>query len=456
MTSADTGRVPPNDMNAERAVLGGIMLENEAIDAVLGVPLAAGDFYKDAHGVLFEVMLELVAGHQPVDTVTLRDRLATSDKLRRVGGDEYLLNLTDTIPTVANIEAHARIVREKAVVRRMIHSCYEIAAMGYGDYGALENFIDLAETNVMRACDAGATRMALVSMREAAAKSYENLVKRYEGGAKLDGYATGFRHFDYILGGLTVGSVTIIAGRPGMGKTAFAMNLAEGVARSNNMPVTVFNAEMPVDELSKRSLASHAGVDGMRIRLARIARDEWSILAKSVVELGALPIDLVDCSAPTLNDIRRGVRLAKRKHGGRLAVGVVDYLQLMGSSEKAESREQVVSANSRGLKALAKQEGIALVVLSQLNRSTDTRSNKDKRPQLSDLRESGAIEQDADNVVFIYRDEVYNHNSDDKGTAEIIVAKQRNGMTGTARMAFKREYTRFENLEEHHDGGRFQ
>jgi replicative DNA helicase len=451
MNHADSGRVPPNDQNAERAVIGGIMLENAALEEVAGIPLAADDFYRESHAVVYEAMLKLAGEGRPVDTVTLREHLATAGKLAAVGGDEYLLALTDTIPTIENIEAHARIVREKAIVRRLIHTCYSIAAKGYGDYGNLADFIDLAETNVTRACDQGGSRATTMSLRDATAKSYENLVKRYESGSKLDGYATGFRGFDWVLGGLSRGSVTIIAGRPGMGKSAFAMGIAQGVARWSTLPVIFFSAEMPIEQLADRSIASHSGVSMSRIRVANIQREEWSTLTNSVAELGAIPIDLVDCTAPTLNEIRRDIRRVKRKHGGRLAVGVIDYLQLMGNSDKAESREQAVAANSRGLKVLAKQEGIALVVLSQLNRSTDTRSNKDKRPQLSDLRESGAIEQDADNVVFIYRDEVYNHNSEDKGIAEIIVAKQRNGATGTIRMAFHREYTRFADL--HQDDG---
>jgi replicative DNA helicase len=445
-----SGRVPPNDQNAERAVLGGILLENEALNTVTEMPLRAADFYKDAHGMIYEAMMELFAEGQPVDTVTLRERLATSGKLPRVGGDEYLLALTDTIPTVANIEAHARIVKEKSVVRRVIHACYETAAKGYGDYGPVEQFLDEAERAVFDVAKER-LRSPYEHINDVVMRTFEEITAAAERKEHITGLPTGFRHLDWYTAGFHPGDLVICAGRPGMGKTAFAMNLALNACRARRAGVVVFSLEMPKEQLARRLLCSEAGVDGNRLRSGRLTRDDWAPLTRAAGELSELPIWMDDTPGLTMMELRAKARRLKSDKG--LDLIVVDYLQLMRSGTRNESREQEISEISRSLKGLAKELSLPVLALSQLNRGVETRGNKDKRPQLSDLRESGAIEQDADTILFIYRDEVYNPESTEKGIAEIIIGKQRAGPTGTVRCAFKREYTRFENLDEHREGG---
>jgi replicative DNA helicase len=445
-----SGRVPPHDLNAERAVLGGVLLENDALNTVTGLPLRAADFYKDAHALIYEAVLELFGEGQPVDTVTLRERLSTSGRLARVGGDEYLLSLTDTIPTVANIEAHARIVQEKAVVRRVITAAYEIAARGYGDYGAAEQFLDEAERAVFEVAK-DRLRSPYEHINDVVLRTFEEITAAAERKEHITGLPSGFRHLDWYTAGMHPGDLIICAGRPGMGKTAFAMNVAINACRARNAGVVVFSLEMPKEQLARRLLCSEAGVDGNRLRSGRLTRDDWAPLTRAAGELSELPMWMDDTPGLTIMELRAKARRLKVDKG--LSLIVIDYLQLMRSGTRSESREQEISEISRSLKGLAKELSLPVIALSQLNRGVENRGNKDKRPQLSDLRESGAIEQDADTILFIYRDEVYNPESTEKGVAEIIIGKQRAGPTGTVRCAFKREYTRFENLEEHREGG---
>jgi replicative DNA helicase len=443
-----SGRVPPHDLNAERAVLGGILLENDAFDAVIELPLRAADFYKDAHSLIFESMLELVNEGQPVDTITLRERLTTTSKLQRTGGDEYLLALTDTIPTVANIEAHARIVQEKAVVRRVIHACYETAAKGYGDYGSMVEFLDQAEKSMFEVAKER-LRSPYEHINDVVLRTFEEITAAAERKEHITGLPTGFRHLDWYTAGLHPGDLVIVAGRPGMGKTAFAVNVALNACRARQAGVVIFSLEMPKEQLARRLLCSEAGVDGNRLRSGRLTRDDWAPLTRAAGELSELPLWMDDTPGLTMMELRAKARRLKSDQG--LELVVVDYLQLMRSGTKTESREQEISEISRSLKGLAKELKLPVIALSQLNRGVESRGNKDKRPQLSDLRESGAIEQDADTIMFIYRDEVYNPESTEKGVAEIIIGKQRAGPTGTVRCTFRREFTRFENLEEHRE-----
>jgi replicative DNA helicase len=445
-----TSRVPPHDLAAERAVLGGILLENEALNAVTELPLRPADFYRDAHGAIFEAMLALFGEGQPVDTVTLRERLNTAGKLQRVGGDEYLLALTDTIPTVANIEAHAKIVREKSVVRRVIQAAHETAARGYGDYGNMEEFLDEAERAIFEVAKER-LRNSYEHINEVVLRTFEEITAAAERKEHITGLPTGFRHLDWYTAGFHPGDLIICAGRPGMGKTAFAMNLAINACRARQATVAVFSLEMPKEQLARRLLCAEAGVDGNKLRTGRLTREDWAPLTRAAGELSELPIYMDDTPGLSLLELRAKARRLRTDKG--LALVVIDYLQLMRSGTRSESREQEISEISRSLKGLAKELGIPVMALSQLNRGVESRGNKDKRPQLSDLRESGAIEQDADTILFIYRDEVYNPESTDKGIAEIIIGKQRAGPTGTVRCAFRREYTRFENLEQEREGG---
>lgn len=445
-----TGRVPPNDLNAERAVLGGVLLENEALNVVTELPLRPGDFYKDAHATIFDAMLALFAEGQPVDTVTLRERLSTAGKLQRVGGDEYLLGLTDTIPTVANIEAHAKIVLEKAVVRRVIHACHETSARGYGDYGSMEEYLDEAERSMFEVAKER-LKSGYEHINEVVLRTFEQITAAAERKEHITGLPTGFRHLDWYTAGFHPGDLVICAGRPGMGKTAFAMNIAINACRARQATVAVFSLEMPKEQLARRLLCSEAGIDGNKLRTGRLTRDDWAPLTRAAGELSELPVWMDDTPGLTLMELRAKARRLKSDKG--LELIVVDYLQLMRSGMRSESREQEISEISRSLKGLAKELALPVLAISQLNRGVETRGNKDKRPQLSDLRESGAIEQDADTILFIYRDEVYNPESTEKGVAEIIIGKQRAGPTGTVKCLFRREYTRFENLDQQREGG---
>jgi replicative DNA helicase len=386
-------------------VLGGILLENQAMNIVVET-LSVEDFYSEANAKIFEAMTELSRRGQPVDQVTLREVLVHSGKLGSVGGDEYLLSLSNTIPSVSNIQAHARIIREKSVIRALILACHEVVSRGYGDYGPIDEFLDQSESSIFAVG------------RERARNPYEHVK-------------------DVVI---------IVAGRPGMGKTSFALNVAHHACERSKSPVAVFSLEMPKGQLVRRLLGSEARVDGNRIRTGQLQKDDWPKLADAAGTLSEMPIWIDDTPAITMLELRAKARRLKSEVG--LSLIVVDYLQLMRSGSRNDSREQEISEISRSLKALAKELEMPVIALSQLNRGVESRGVKDKRPQLSDLRESGAIEQDADTIWFIYRDEVYNQDSDDRGIAEIIIGKQRAGPTGTCRVRFFNEYTRFDDLAE--------
>ena len=437
------GRVPPNDLSAERAVLGGILLENDAFNVVLEIPLEADDFYSDAHGRIYEAMSQLFSAGQPVDAVTLRERLSTANRLHAVGGDDYLFALTNTIPTVSNIEAHAKIVREKAIIRRLIHACHETAAAGYGDYGTMETFLDEAERSIFNVAK-HRLRSPYEHITDVVVRTFEAITKAAELKQHITGLPTGFERLDKMTAGMHPGDLIIIAGRPGMGKTAFALNVALNACRLRKAASAVFSLEMPKEQLVNRLLCSEARVDAGKLRTGHLARDDWPKLTQAAGTLSDLPIWLDDTPGLTLMELRAKTRRLKAEHG--LALIVIDYLQLMRAGVRTDSREQEISEISRSLKGMAKELELPVVALSQLNRGVENRGNKDKRPQLSDLRESGAIEQDADTIMFIYRDEVYNQESTERNIAEIIVGKQRAGPTGTIKCLFQREYTRFENL----------
>jgi replicative DNA helicase len=443
-------RVPPNDLGAERAVLGGILLENDALNTVLELPLSAEDFYSDSHARIYESMQQLFAAGQPVDTVTLRERLATGNKLHAIGGDEYLLGLTNTIPTVSNIEAHAKIVREKAIIRRLILACHETAARGYGDYGSMEEFLDEAERAVF-AVAKHRLRSPYEHITDVVVRTFEQITRAAELKQHITGLPTGFDRLDKMTAGMHPGDLIIIAGRPGMGKTAFALNVALNACRARKAPAVFFSLEMPKEQLANRLLCSEARVDAGKLRTGYLGRDDWPKLTQAAGTLSDLPIWLDDTPGLTLMEVRAKTRRLKAEHG--LALIVIDYLQLMRAGVKTDSREQEISEISRSLKGMAKELELPVVALSQLNRGVESRGNKDKRPQLSDLRESGAIEQDADTIIFIYRDEVYNPETTDRNMAEIIVGKQRAGPTGMVKCLFAREFTRFDNYDDQHGEG---
>ena len=435
-------------------MLGGILLENDALNTVHELPLTPEDFYSEAHARIFECMVGLFGAGQPVDLVTLRERLSLGNKLHAVGGDEYLFSLTNTIPTVANIEAHAKIVREKAVIRRLIQACHETSAIGYGDYGSMEEFLDQAERAIF-AVAKHRLRSPYEHITDVVVRCFEGITRAAELKQHITGLPTGFERLDKMTAGMHPGDLIIIAGRPGMGKTAFALNVAMNAARIRKKTAVVFSLEMPKEQLANRLLCSEAKVDAGKLRTGYLSRDDWPKLTAAAGTLSDLPIFLDDTPGLTLMELRAKTRRLKSDHD--LGLIVIDYLQLMRAGVKTDSREQEISEISRSLKGMAKELGLPVIALSQLNRGVESRGNKDKRPQLSDLRESGAIEQDADTIMFIYRDEVYNQESTEKGIAEIIVGKQRAGPTGTVKCLFLREFTRFENLDDSHQeaGGEF-
>ncbi|KPK16872.1 MAG: replicative DNA helicase [Myxococcales bacterium SG8_38] len=444
MPTARPGQVPPNSLEAERAVLGGVLLENDAMNVVLE-EISPDDFYSEANAKIFEAMTELFRRSQPVDHLTLRELLAHSGKLASIGGDEYLLSLSNTIPSVSNIQAHARIVREKSVVRKLIQACHEVVSRGYGDYGPVEEFLDQSESSIFSVAKERA-RNPYEHVKDIVMRTFQEIHETANRGEAITGLPTGYKQLDKLTAGMHPGDLIIVAGRPGMGKTSFALNVAHNACAKAKSPVAVFSLEMPKSQLVRRLLGAEARVDGNRIRTGQLHKDDWPKLADAAGTLSEMPIWIDDTPAITMLELRAKARRLKAEVG--LSLVVVDYLQLMRSGSRNDSREQEISEISRSMKALAKELELPVIALSQLNRGVESRGVKDKRPQLSDLRESGAIEQDADTIWFIYRDEVYNRDSEDRGIAEIIIGKQRAGPTGTCRVRFFSEYTRFDDLAE--------
>ncbi len=437
-------RIPPHALEAERAVLGGILLQNNVIDSVLEI-IQPDDFYSEGNARIYETMLSMHGSSIPVDTVTLREHLSRANKLQSVGGDEYLLGLTDTIPTLENIKAHAGIIKEKSLVRRMITACHGVAAKGYGDYGNADEFMDQAEKAVFDVANVQ-TRSTVVPLNQIVLQAFQQISELARQGKRIAGLPSGFTALDQRTAGMHPGDLIIVAGRPGMGKTSFALNVGVNACHAQRCAVAIFSLEMPRDQLVKRMLCSEARVDASRMRTGQLSRDDWPLLAQAAGMLSDLPVFIDDTAGLTLMELRSKARRLTGEN--KLGLIIIDYLQLMRSGSKNDSREQEISEISRSLKGLAKELGIPIIALSQLNRGVESRGNKDKRPQLSDLRESGAIEQDADTIMFVYRDEVYNKETLDQGVAEIIIGKQRAGPTGTVKVRFFNQYTRFDNLAE--------
>lgn len=446
-------------------MLSATLLSSGAFDEVQGI-LGPEDFYADANRRIFEAVLELNRGNVPVDIVSVAGWLRSRERLEQVGGSSYLAQLSDATPAVAHVAAHAKTVHEKARLRRLIATCQKVAAGGYGDYGDAQRYIDEAEQAVF---DIARTQhgTAVRPLRDSIHRAFEILSAAAKRGEAITGMSSGFIELDKRCAGLHPGDLYIIAGRPGMGKTSFVLNLAVNVAQPRRVQtedgdleqpgygVVFFSLEMPREQLASRVLASEGRVDVSKLRSGQIRGEDWNKLTEAAAMLGRIPLWLDDTPAISLMDLRGRIRRLQAeigRDGGdgpraeKLGVVVIDYLQLMTGRRDAGSREQEISEISRGLKQLAKEMGVAVIALSQLNRSVETRTTKDKRPQLSDLRESGAIEQDADTIMFIYRDEYYFEDSPDQGIAEVIVAKQRNGPTGKVRVRFEAAYTRFDNL----------
>ena len=433
-------RVPPHSVEAEQAVLGGVLIDNDAWDRIAGI-LTSAHFYRNDHRTVFEAVSLLCDEGQPCDAVTVAERLDRSGQLESSGGLAYLAELAENTPSAANIVAYAQIVRERAVLRELIRISTEIADSAFRPQGrgALE-LLDDAERCIFEIAERGsAGRRESVAIKDVLSNVMERIDELSRRENPITGVPTGFSDLDQMTAGLQRGDLVIVAGRPSMGKTAFAMNIVEEAAIREKLSVIVFSMEMPAEQLTMRMLSSLGRIDQQKVRTGRLGHDDWPRLTSQVALLNDTNIFIVDDSALTPIDLHARCRRLKREHGIDLVV--IDYLQLMYVPGTRENRATEISEISRSLKALAKELMVPVVACSQLNRRLEERQNK--RPVMSDLRESGAIEQDADLILFIYRDEVYDEESKDKGKAEIIIGKQRNGPIGKVDLAFLGQYARF-------------
>ncbi len=463
------GRVPPHDLDAEAAVISAVMLDPLALDKVNEF-LRPEFFYSEAHRRIFEACVELSSEGKPVDVVQVATWLRDRERLAQVGGMPYLTEVLNAAPAVANVVAYGKTIHEKSRVRQLILACQRVAAQGYAGYGEAQSFIDSAEQAVY---DIARTResSSVFPLRDIMQETFRRMMKATERGARITGIPTGFDRYDRTTSGLHSGELTIVAARPGMGKTSFVLNVATNVASPQELEsardpnerwqepgygVIVFSLEMPREQIVNRMLCSEARVDVSKVRTGNMSPADWTRMTQAAAHLNNLNIWVDDSAALSILELRSKVRRLQSEFDRadpetgekkqRIGLVIVDYLQLMKGRDGVNSREQEISEISRGLKQLAKELSLPVIALSQLNRAVETRSEKSKRPQLSDLRESGAIEQDADNICFIYRDDYYNKESQERAVAELIVAKQRNGPTDTVKVKFDAQYTRFEDL----------
>lgn len=439
---ASLHKLPPQNLEAEQSVLGGILLDNPALNTVLEA-LTPADFYSDAHRKIFKAIIDLSERNEPCDLITLSNILKDQKRIDQVGGTAYLASLVDNVASSANISYYVKIIKEKSVLRRLIGSATEILNKSYDAGMDVDDILDEAEHAIFEISE-NKIRPAFHPIREIIRESFKTIERLYDKKELITGVATGFERLDELTSGLQNSDLIIIAGRPSMGKTAFALNIAQYAALEAGVPVAIFSLEMAREQLATRMLSAEARVDSQRLRKGFLGETDWPKLTTAAGRLSDAPIYIDDTPAITVMEMKAKSRRLKADAG--LGLVVLDYLQLMRGSSFKDSREQEISEISRSLKALAKELSLPVIALSQLNRKVEDRTNR--RPQMADLRESGAIEQDADVIAFIYRDEVYNRSDDnpEKGMAEIIIGKQRNGPTGIVKLAFQEKYTRFENL----------
>lgn len=433
----------PHSPEAEQAVLGGLMLANNFYDAVAEV-VQDGDFFKEAHQQIFNAINRLAEAEQPFDIITLSEELGRHDELERVGGITYLSEVAKNTPSAANISAYARIVREHATIRQLIRVANDISRLGYDSSGLDANdLLQLAEKRVLEIAEGRPKEGGLESMEGLLKSTVERIDKLFRSKSDITGLSSGLLDLDKRTAGWQGGELIILAARPSMGKTALALNFVESAVFTQKKPVLVFSMEMPSEALIMRMISSVGRIDQTKIRNGQLTEEDWPKLSTAVQKMKGAPLFIDDTAGLTPQDMRARIRRTTREHGEPGLI-MVDYLQLMQVAGASEGRTQEISEISRSLKALAKEYNCPVIALSQLNRGVEQRPNK--RPMNSDLRESGAIEQDADVILFIYRDDYYNEDSPEKGIAELIIGKQRNGEIGTCRAAFVGKYTRFENL----------
>jgi replicative DNA helicase len=434
--------VPPQHIEAEESLLSAILVDNTALLEVVET-LTPSDFYRTAHQKIFAAMSDLFERGEPVDVVTLNNSLKEKGQLEVVGGPAYLARLLDAVPLAVNAQHYARIVHDKAVLRRLIEKSNAIAKRCFQEQGAAEDIIDFAEASIFEVTEKKA-RQAFYPLSKLIDSNIDFLEEKQKNKSLVTGVPTGFSHIDNLTSGLQNSDLIILAARPSMGKTALALNIARNAAVDAGVPVAIFSLEMSKEQLSLRLLCAEARIDSSRLRSGFFSMEDWERLTDAAGVLSAAPIFIDD--SPSLSAMEVRAKARRLKMDKNIGLIIIDYLQLMQARGSAERRDLEISEISRSLKALAKEINLPVVALSQLNRMLEQRN--DRRPRLSDLRESGALEQDADVVAFIYRDEVYNkeENNPHKGTAEIILAKQRNGPIGEVRLTFLSVYTRFENM----------
>lgn len=447
-------KVPPHSIEAEQAVLGGLMLDNRRFDEVSEI-ITAADFYRQGHRLIFGAAERLAGDSEPLDVVTLAEFLERAGDIDDAGGLSYLAELAEKTPGATNITAYAQIVRERSIMRQLVEVSGGIADSAFNPQGRTsDELLDEAERNVFRIAEARTKAgSGPQSINPILTKALSRIEELFESGDRITGLTTGFKDLDDWTSGMQPADLIIVAGRPSMGKTTFAMNIVENALLSSGAPILVFSMEMPADAIVMRMLSSLGRIDQTRMRSGRLEEDDWPRLTSAVSLLKDKPLYIDDTPGLSPTEMRSRARRVARENDGKLGLIMADYLQLMRVPGSTEGRTAEISEISRSLKGLAKELSCPVVALSQLNRSLEQRPNK--RPVNSDLRESGAIEQDADVIMFVYRDEVYNEDTQDKGIAEIIIGKQRNGPIGTVRLAFMGKYTKFEDLAHGDYGGEY-
>jgi replicative DNA helicase len=434
-------KIPPQNLEAEMAVLGSMLLDEEAI-AVAIESLDREAFYKEAHRKIFDKIAALFSADKPVDLVTLTNELKKDGALDEAGGASYLAGLANAVPTAANISHYVAIVKEKGILRTLINNATRIVSLCYESEGNVDAVVDSAEKFIFEVSDKKIQGAGFIPLKELIKDSIEAIDLLYQKKAHVTGVPTGYVDFDIRTAGLQPSDLIVVAGRPSMGKSAFALGIAEYAAVAAKVPTAIFSLEMSKEQLVQRLLCAHAKVDAHKVRTGYLATSDWPRLTAAAGKLSSAPIFIDDTPAISVMELRAKARRLKLHHDIRLII--LDYLQLMRGSAGMESRQQEISEISRSLKALARELNVPVVAISQLSRAVESRT--DHRPQLSDLRESGAIEQDADVVVLLLREEYYNPTPDNQGLAEVIIAKQRNGPVGSTQLTFIKEYTRFENI----------
>lgn len=442
----ELGKIPPHDIEAEQAVIGSLLTDKDAVIAAVEV-LKEEDFYREDHRIIYAAILNLYNRAEPIDIITLKSELASMGKLEAIGGLEYIAGLPDKVPTTANVEKYIKIVEEKSLLRNLVKTANELIDLGYDETQNVEDIIDSAEKKIFNVMQRK-NQKGYAAIKDILVDSFTELEQLYNQKQHVTGVPTGFADLDYKTAGLHNSDLILVAARPAMGKSAFALNIATHAAVRAKIPVAIFSLEMAKEQMANRILCSEAMVDSNKVRTGKVEDEDWGKLASASGELSESEIFIDDTPGISVMEIRAKCR--KMKLEKNIGLVIIDYLQLIqGNSKRGGSREQEISEISRSLKILAKEINVPVIALSQLSRAPEQRP--DHRPMLSDLRESGAIEQDADIVMFLYRDDYYNEETEKKNIAEVIIAKQRSGSTGTVELLWLGSYTKFANIDKYRD-----